>query len=260
MCFVLLALGQHPEYPFILAANRDEFYARPALPLQAWEEAPAIVAGKDVESGGSWLALNQQDARLVLVTNVREGKPQAGERSRGLLVRDLVSTADFPAELAQLPAQTSRYAGYNLIAGHLSERLYYYSNRPHDHAPAKPVLLEHGFHALSNARLDTPWPKVERGKAAFMQLVRSNQINTDALFAMLADRQIAKDADLPDTGIGLERERWLSSIFIQQAEFAYGTRCSTLILMDRAGKVSCHERTYLPGKAGIDHYAEFYSG
>lgn len=244
MCFALIAIHQRPDYPFILAANRDEFFHRPALPLHAWEDFPGIVGGRDVESAGSWLVLNRQDARLALVTNHRSGSPQTAERSRGLLVRDMVTAAtDVETTLQTLAAEQQRYAGFNLITGKLPDQLYYFSNRNGQTA----TPLQPGIHALSNAFLDTPWPKVQRGKQHFTQRVHDPaELLVEDLFALLADKTPAADADLPDTGIGLDKERWLSPIFISGEH--YGTRCSTVILLDSAGRISLHERTFQAGQ------------
>lgn len=247
MCFALIAIRQRSDYPFILAANRDEYFHRPALPLHAWEDFPGIIGGRDVESAGSWLALNGEYARLALVTNHRSGVPQAAERSRGLLVRDMVTAADTQASLRVLANERHRYGGFNLITGTLPDRLYYFSNRNGQAA----TPLQPGVHALSNAFLDTPWPKVRRGKQHFTDLVHDPaMLLVEDLFALLADTTPAADADLPDTGIGLEKERWLSPVFISGEH--YGTRCSTVILLDATGRVSLLERTFQLGQPAKD--------
>ncbi len=243
MCFALIAIHQRSDYPFILAANRDEYFHRPALPLHAWEDFPGIIGGRDVESAGSWLVLNRQDARMALVTNHRSGIPQAAERSRGLLVRDMATAADMQTSLQTLTSEQHRYGGFNLITGTLPDQLYYFSNRNGQAA----TPLQPGIHALSNAFLDTPWPKVQRGKQHFTNLVHDPEaLLVEDLFALLTDKTPAADADLPDTGIGLEKERWLSSVFIPGEH--YGTRCSTVILLDASGQLRMYERTFQPGQ------------
>lgn len=253
MCFALVAIHQHPDYPFILAANRDEYFHRPALPLHAWEDFPGVIGGRDVESAGSWLVLNQRNARLALVTNYRSGIPQVAERSRGLLVRDMVTAeTNLATRLQMLLSEQYYYAGFNLITGTLPDRLYYFSNRNGQSA----IHLQAGVHALSNAFLDTPWPKVRRGKQYFTKLVRDPaELLVEDLFALLADKTLAADDELPDTGIGLEKERWLSPVFIGGED--YGTRCSTVILLDVAGKVSIHERTFWPDQSARDVVLNF---
>ena len=248
MCFALIAIRQRPDYPFILAANRDEYFHRPALPLHAWEDFPGIIGGRDVESAGSWLLLNWREARLALVTNHRSGLPQAAERSRGLLVRDMAAAeTDMTTTLQTLANEQQRYGGFNLITGVLPDQLHYVSNRNGQAA----IPLQPGVHALSNAFLDTPWPKVRHGKRHFTKLVHDPaELRVEDLFALLTDKTPAADTDLPDTGIGLEKERWLSSIFIPGEH--YGTRCSTVILLDAAGKFSLFERTFQPGQPAKD--------
>lgn len=240
MCFVLLALGQHPDFPLILASNRDEYFHRSALPVHNWEDYPTIIAGKDVESGGSWLALNQYDKRLALITNYRSGLPQSGERSRGLIVRDMVTHSDgITIGLQQLQNQQYAYAGFNLLTGYLTDKFYYFSNRN----TLGVLPLQPGLYALSNAFLDTPWPKAQRGKNCLKTLMKlPHDLLIEALLTLLADTTPAAEAELPDTGIGLEKEKWLSSIFIVGE--VYGTRCSSVILRDKQGQITFLERTY----------------
>ena len=247
MCFALLAVRQHPTYPFILAANRDEYFHRPALPLHEWVDFPAIVGGRDVESAGSWLAINQQQARLALVTNYRAGIPQPAARSRGALVRDMLISHDLEVSLQQLAAEQQSYGGFNLITGQLPDRLWFFSNRNGQAA----MPLTAGIHALSNASLDTPWPKVMRGQQRFAAILQQTGARlVEDLFTLLADTTPAADADLPDTGIGLEKERWLSSIFITGEQ--YGTRCSSVLLLDTAGQIHFHERTFAPQQVTLE--------
>ena len=277
MCFALVAIQQHPHYPFILAANRDEFFERPATPLGVWPTHPAIVGGIDQRSQGSWLALNQDTYKFALVTNVRQGPPQLGERSRGLLVSEFVmSSAQALDDLTQLAATQTQYAGFNLLAGYLPDQIYYLtnqysndtilSNQISDQISKKTLnqLLKQGFYGLSNASLNTPWPKVKRGLFKFKQLVTNSQAGqqaqlVDKLLQLLADRTPAKLADLPDTGIGLEKELWLSPIFIAPDRLNYGTRCSTLILMDINKQVFCYERSYYADHRSSDIKYVFHS-
>ncbi|HPQ97777.1 MAG TPA: NRDE family protein, partial [Thiolinea sp.] len=221
MCFVLLSWQPAADYPLILAANRDEFLARPALPLQDWADEPGVVGGRDLSSGGSWLALNRNSGRFVLVTNVRQGKPRPAARSRGLLVRDLVTSDQSLVADRQAVVQTrSDYAGFNLLLGQLSGvgALHYFSNA----TDAGWQPLAPGIHGLSNAALDTPWPKVVQGRRHLQALLARNAPDApdvEDLFALLGDATRAPDAALPDTGIGMERERVLSSAFIPVTAF-----------------------------------------
>lgn len=243
MCLALFALHQHPDYPFILLHNRDERFDRTSAALQTWQDNPALLGGRDLESGGSWLALNQTNGRLAFVTNVRHFPTQAGERSRGWLVSEPLSTTQaIPDYLKAVTNQQAAYAGFNLIVGTLPNQLYYLSNR--QQPSFEP--LEAGLYGLSNAALDTPWPKVERGKAALkMWLERREPLNPDLLLDLLMHSETAHDHELPDTGIGLDGERWLSPLFIRNTQHNYGTRCSSLIALDIQGRVSFYERTYL---------------
>jgi uncharacterized protein with NRDE domain len=238
MCLILLSYKYHPDYPLIIAANRDEFYARPTAPASFWKDAPFLLAGKDLRDGGTWLGITR-NGRFAALANYRE--PQAYKvdaPSRGLLVRDyLLGNLSGVEYLGKLQKTANQYNGFNMIFGEVSQ-LYYFSNRG-----AIPPLLEPGIHGLSNHLLDTPWPKVMNGKES-MQRILSREANPPLadLFALLADRSIPEDRLLPDTGIGLAQERLLSSLFI--AAPAYGTRSSTVILVNRNSEVTFHERTY----------------
>lgn len=247
MCFALLALGQHKDYPFILAANRDEFTERPALALHDWEDVPGVLAGRDLTSMGSWLALNRNDRHFALVTNVRDGSRQTAERSRGLLIRDLVDARyDFAARLRTVVDEQTRYAGFNVLAGDIGGDVHYFSNR----TAQPPTALRKGLYGLSNAALDTPWPKVVRGKAQLAALLAQAMWQADDLFSILADDTIAADEDLPATGVPLAWERRLSPVFITGED--YRTRCATVILMDHARRIFCWERSF----SGAGEYTE----
>ncbi len=232
MCIILLALRRHPQYPLILLANRDEFYQRPSLPMHQWPQG--WVAGKDQLAGGTWLAFDRQ--RLALVTNYRDPAQAQGDRSRGQLVLDYfrLSETEFRRQLEPEP---HRYGGYNLLFGRGTD-LFYQSNRD---GPAKPV--SEGIHGLSNALLDSPWPKVDRGKQRLAEAL--GDLVPEQLFDILRDPQKPDDADLPDTGIGLEKERMLSSIFIKSPN--YGSRCATVLLRGSDGVQEAWERDYRSG-------------
>lgn len=241
MCYILLAVSQSKEYPFILAANRDEFYQRQTLPLCFWEDKPEIAGGRDLEQGGTWMAVTKT-GRFAAVTNYREAGGSANAaRSRGLLITDFLESETDAAEFSdELTRRANEYSGYNLIYGHLPEQLHYYSNRNKQ----PPVPLAQGIYALSNHLLDTPWPKVVHGKQAFEQIIHSQAEDlSPALFELLADRTRAGDHELPDTGVDLQFERLLSSIYIQGAH--YGTRCSSLITVDRNHYLEFSELTHV---------------
>jgi uncharacterized protein with NRDE domain len=244
MCLILLAYDAHPLYRLILAANRDEFFSRPAAPAFFWEDAPQLLAGRDLKEGGTWLGLTRS-GRIAAITNYRDPRSERKDApSRGGLVSGFLRGA-MPVEdyLAFLRREGVAYNGFNLIFGDM-KRLCWFSNRGGD-----PQFLQPGIHGISNYLLDTPWPKVSHGKEAVERLVVAGKnIEPDALFAILADRTIAPDSLLPETGVGIELERLLSPLFISAP--TYGTRSSTVILIDREGEVTFIERSFngLPEK------------
>jgi uncharacterized protein with NRDE domain len=223
VCLILLSLGVHPEYPLILAANRDEFYQRPSAPAQFWDDPSDLLAGRDLVAGGTWLGL-RGSGRWAALTNYREPSAHPhGGRSRGQLVLDTLRGKEAPAE---------PLSGYNLLYGQ-GAKAHYRSNRRDD----PPQRIEPGIHGLSNHLLDTPWPKVTRGCRAMAGLTEP-----EALLEMLRDASVGADELLPDTGVGLETERGLSPMFIRTP--GYGTRCSTVMRMDRHGSWDFMERRY----------------
>jgi uncharacterized protein with NRDE domain len=244
MCLILLAYEAHPDYRLILAANRDEFFSRPAVPASFWEDAPQVLAGRDLNAGGTWLGVTR-GCRLAAVTNYRDPRAERKDApSRGGLVSGFLSGSMGVEEyLAYLKREGSAFNGFNLIFGDRSQ-IFWFSNR-HE----SPRLLEPGIHGLSNHLLDTPWPKVTQGKEAMELIVaKEKPVQPEALFAILADRTIAPDDLLPDTGVGIELERFLSPLFISTP--AYGTRSSTVILIDREEQVTFIEQSFngLPEK------------
>lgn len=244
MCIILLAYETHPFYRLALAANRDEFYDRPTLQAAFWEDAPGIIGGRDLAGGGTWLGVGV-GGRVAAITNYRDpASKKTDAPSRGLLVSDFLRADDAEtprAYLERLATRASDYDGFNLIVGDRQE-FYYFSNR----AGGGPQLLEPGVHGLSNHLLDSSWPKVERGKRALSELLaHGDAISTEAVFQFLADRTLVADESLPDTGVGLEVERVLSPLFI--ASPVYGTRCSTVVLIDRNENVTFIERTFDAG-------------
>jgi uncharacterized protein with NRDE domain len=239
MCLAVIALDAHPRYALVVAANRDEQHARAAAPA-AWGHAPpfaGILAGRDLAAGGTWLGV-RRDGRWALVTNVREGgRNDPRLRSRGELVLQALDANESPERaLTALAARGPQYNGFNLLAGN-ARRTAWMSNR----SPQSRIMAR-GVHGLSNAFLDTPWPKVVRT----LRRVRewSNQGGDDVapLFAALADRAAAPDGALPSTGVSRDQERALSAPFIVGEH--YGTRCSTLFTVDRDGRARFHERSF----------------
>lgn len=237
MCLIFLSLNNHPTYKLVVAANRDEFYNRKTAPASFWKDHTNIVGGRDLEAMGTWMAMSKQ-GKISLVTNYRDLtniKPQAP--SRGQLVTDYLLENRSPKDyLEHVETKGKAYNGFNLIVGSAAE-LYYYSNYK-----GGVEKIESGLHGLSNHLLDTPWPKVTRGIEKMKTLLASTKIDPVKLFDLLYDDQRAPDEKLPDTGVGLERERMLSSMFIKSPN--YGTRCSTVVLVDQNDNVHFIERVY----------------
>lgn len=256
MCLIVVAWQVHPDYPLAVAANRDEWYARPTAPAAPWSDAPDILAGRDLEAGGTWLGLTR-GGRFAAVTNVREGRnAPKGTHSRGSLTSAFLAgdatPEDYLAELADAPFE--RYSGYNLLVAD-GDTLGYLSNRDPagkdggQGSASRVRLLPPGIYGVSNHLLDTPWPKLTSAKAAFAQAL-SRLPDPAPCLALLADDEIVPDACLPDTGVGLEWERRLSSVFVLgTAGVAYGTRASTVALRRRDGAVLLHEQAFGPGGA-----------
>ena len=235
MCLIVFAWQLVPNLPLVLAANRDEFYARPALAAHWWHDHPAIYAGRDVQAGGTWLGTDKR-GRFAALTNIRNGeKKRADTPSRGALVADYLR-ADLNAHdyLHQLTPDAHRYEGFNLIHGDAT-RLFCFSNE----RPTEIVALVPGIYGVSNGALDTPWPKVVRAKAQFASLLCQTAPD-DAYFEMLTDATKTSDCRLPKTGVSIEWERLLSSIFIESPD--YGTRVSSLLRVDAQNGAQLLER------------------
>lgn len=240
MCTILFAHQVYEQRPLLVLANRDEFYSRPTGAAAEWPEMPKLIAGRDLASGGTWFGA--RNARWASITNVREGtkKQDHHHKSRGWLVLDYLQGGLHPRDyLQQIKASEDLFAGYNLLLGD-GQELWHASNRT-----AEPQHLEPGIYGLSNSLLDTPWPKVVRGKAALEALVRSADFDREAAFALLSDMTLAPDAELPDTGVPYAWEKALSAIFINTPD--YGTRCSTLLTCDGDNNYHFVERRYLDG-------------
>ncbi len=257
MCLAVIAIQALPAWPLIIAANRDEFHVRSARASQPWEDAPDILAGRDLKAGGTWLGMTSQ-GRIALLTNYREpGRNNPAAPSRGRLVeeylRGAMSAQDYAA---QTQAGGQSYNGFNLMLGD-RHGLWFSSNRPPENptgtSPGQTQKLPIGVMGLSNASLDTPWPKLQRTVQAVSEhLAAATSLRADTpagpdpatLFRIFRDQTTPADHALPDTGVGLERERMLSSPFILSE--GYGTRCTTLLLQRADGQVFFHERTYDP--------------
>ncbi len=243
MCLLVLAWMRHPRYRLLVAANRDEYHARPSAPLAEWGSPGGIIGGRDLQADGTWLAVDDR-ARFGVVTNFREfGRRRRSAPSRGGLVpgflRQQHSANDF---LAALETDAPGFAGFNLLLAD-GESLWYACNRADQFARA----LAPGIFGLSNEFLDTPWPKLLRARERFTTLVDAgNTLTEDELFAglfdLLADRQQAPDETLPAGDLPRELARVLSAPFVLDA--TYGTRCSTIVAINDSGRVRIAERRF----------------
>ncbi|MBU6510472.1 MAG: NRDE family protein [Gammaproteobacteria bacterium] len=238
MCIAVFAWKIRPDYPLVFAGNRDELHARPAAAAGYWKDAPQVLAGRDLTAGGTWLGVTAA-GRFAVVTNYREGlNPKKMPRSRGELTADFLQSAAAPQEyLAAVQLRAHEYAPFSLIVGD-AEALWYFSNRD----ARAPFAILPGIHGLSNHLLDTPWPKVTLSKSRLETLLARGMPATQELEKLLADRTEAPANELPDTGIGAERERQISPVFVVNP--VYGTRCSTAIVRACNGELHFVERRF----------------
>lgn len=241
MCLILLGWRVREDAPLVVAANREEFHARPTGRAAFWSDRPAILAGRDLEAGGTWLGITRH-GRFAALTNYRDPQRQvAGKRTRGDLVagflRGTASPADYAAGVTQSGGD---YNGFNLLIADRNE-LRYLSNVDGASRP-----LEPGIYGLSNHLLDTPWPKVARARTALSATLDAIP-DTAPLFSMLRDEAIAADEHLPRTGVSLEWERLLSAAFVRSP--GYGTRNSTVVTFGADGFADFEERSFGPGGA-----------
>lgn len=236
MCLIVFAWRPGTARPLIVAANRDEFHARPTQALAAWADAPGVYAGRDLEAGGTWLGVGPQ-GRFAALTNIRDPRQALGPRSRGELVAAfLQGELGVEAYLDLVASRSGQYSGFNLLVGDAGQLGYLHARE------ATPRLLEPGVYGLSNAGLDTPWPKLVKARSGLLKLLESAE--PEQLLRLLADGEPAADSELPETGVGLATERLLSSVFI--ASQNYGTRASTVLIVDDQGRRRMVERSFGP--------------
>jgi uncharacterized protein with NRDE domain len=245
MCLIVFSLDYSRPYKLVLAANRDEYFTRPTASAGFWDDSPTILAGRDLDAGGTWLGVSRA-GRIAAITNFRDPSWQVqSPRSRGKLVAEYLhgeqSAADFKATLH---ATVNRYEGFNLIFGDL-KGLHYFSN----HGPLS-TRIPAGIHGLSNHLLDSPWPKVTAAKEKMATLLNADNPEPGAYFTAMADHELFADHLLPNTGVGLERERQLSPLFITGN--TYGTRSTTLIFIDQSNTITFIERTYHHNQAAVE--------
>jgi uncharacterized protein with NRDE domain len=241
MCLILLAWRTIPGHPWVLLGNRDEFHARPSAAAAVWADAPEILGGRDLEAGGSWLALSR-NGRFAAVTNVRTGGVRRGARSRGALVTDFVRGAESPGLYVETVAlQREDYGPFNLLVGDPSSAFAASSTA------AAAWRLDPGVHVFSNGPPGVLWPKARRLRDAFLARLGADGFNESGLLDLLGDTDLPADSNLPDTGVGMAQERFLAPIFIRGSE--YGTRASTLAYARDDGRLVLRERRF--GAHGI---------
>lgn len=239
MCLITLAWRPGHAQPLVVAANRDEFYARPSAALAEWQDAPGLIAGRDLEAGGTWLGITRS-GRFAALTNIRDPRAATGLRSRGVLPVNFLRGQSSAHDYVQgLKANAQDYSRFNLLVCDGQQLCYF------DSQSGASEILSAGVYGLSNAGLDTPWPKVEYAKQALTQCLESPQ--TRALLELLSDSQVPLDSALPETGVGIAAERLLGSAFI--ASQTYGTRASTALIFEADGHWQLLERSFGPNGA-----------
>ena len=238
MCLIIFAYDVHPSYKLVLAANRDEFYDRPSASADFWKDCPDLLAGRDLKGKGTWLGVTRQ-GKFAAITNYRDPASfMFDAKSRGKLVKDFLGSKNNAEEfIKKISRQDAKYNGYNLILQD-SGGFYYYSNRG-----GEKQKITAGIHGLSNHLLNTPWPKVVRGKKLMKEALKSKRAAMEeALFALLSDRRFPPPEKLPSTGVDKEWEKVLSPIFIKSPH--YGTRSSTVLLIGKNRRVTFIEKNY----------------
>jgi len=250
MCLIVFSYKSHEKYPLILAGNRDEFYKRPAKEAHFWNTTPPVLAGKDLKAGGTWLGISSA-GEMGALTNFRDlNNPRQREKSRGELIPEVLLNGEpIDAKLKSIIQKGHQYDGFNMIAGNI-HNLFYLNNITNRFEKLKP-----GYHGISNAFLNTPWPKVEKAKKEFNNIISRNKMDEEAIFTLLKNRESYPHEELPDTGLTPEMEKAVSSIFIDTHN--YGTRCSTLLMIDRYDAVTFIERTYSAGENKIESQKRF---
>ena len=246
MCLIVFAEKVHPKYKLVLAANRDEFYARPTRKAQYWtkEGYSKLLAGKDLEAGGTWMGINKS-GKWGALTNYRDPSIiKENPPSRGELVLNFLKHSEAPkSHLAKIQATANAYNGFNLLLGS-AEGIYHYSN-----VTDSITKLNSGIHGVSNALLDTSWPKLDQAKTDLKAAIQQDAIDVEELFTLLKSDLKPPEEQLPDTGIPKEWERAVSSVFIKTD--TYGTRCSTVLMIDNENKATFTERRYNPETSAI---------
>ncbi len=242
MCLVNFQYSQHPVYSLIVAANRDEFYDRPTAPAHFWSDFPLVLAGRDLLQMGTWLGISK-NGRFAALTNYRDPTQKDGKYSRGNIVKDFLISNERPSDyIDQLSKNHDSYGGFNILLAN-DQQFFHYNNMLDEKNEIPP-----GTHSLSNHTLNTPWPKAQRGKKELNEYLQTHpsHVCPKEIFNILANEEVAEDQFLPSTGVDLELERALSPLFIKTPH--YGTRSSTVLMVDREKNVQFIERSYRNGR------------
>lgn len=239
MCLVNLQFRQHPTYKMVIAANRDEFYSRPAAAAEFWKDEPTVLAGRDLTQMGTWLGVTKK-GRIAALTNFRDATNlETAQLSRGAVVKNFLTSTKSPEEYIK-SIDPDLYAGFNLIIGD-STKLIYYNNIQNESYEIPP-----GIHGLSNHFLNTPWPKVIKGKEKLtLYMAQTEKVDVEEIFSILSNTDYAPDSHLPDTGVGLDLEKMLSPMFIKTPD--YGTRSATVVLISHDNTLTFAERNFENG-------------
>ncbi len=249
MCLIVFGYDTVPGYRLILAGNRDEFYDRPTRPADFWKREPYLLAGKDLAAGGTWLGIDKK-GRISFLTNYRDMSMHNHEaKSRGHLVKNYLTNDETPFSYLENLNSPDEYNGFNLFTGDHNS-FYHFSNITREINKIEP-----GIHGISNALLNTPWPKVELAKNSFLKLTENGNLNEDRLFELLSNKKTHPAEKLPDTGLNPELEKAVSAIFIQTDK--YGTRSSTVLYIKESGEMRFVERVYKPGSDDVDQENHF---
>lgn len=243
MCILFIAIEQHPDFPVIICANRDEFHRRPTQSMHWWSEQN-ILAGKDLQAGGTWFGLSPNGNFSALTNFRRPAKFDEKKRSRGNLVLQALATNASSTE-QYLIQKSEQYNDFNLVFGQLNNL------QAFDSVNKKFVTLSPGFHSVCNGALDDIWPKMASGINLLEELISLKDVDIEKFFAVMNNQNIAEVQHLPDTGLSTELESLLSSIFITSAE--YGTRSTAIILQNKVGDIEVYERNYNNQGKALNH-------
>lgn len=244
MCLINFNIGTHKKYKMIIAANRDESYERPTSQIAWWDDHKNIFGGRDLKANGTWLAVTKS-GKIGALTNIRNAREmnKIADKSRGELIVNYLDSDLFAEDyLTQLKEEAADYAGYNLLLGN-TDQLFYMNNYQYDISE-----ITAGTHGVSNEYLNSPWPKVLIGKDELDKVLTKDDIDIESLFSLLRHEEESTDSEVQNTGVDFELEKKLSPLFINIPDIEYGTRCSSVILVDQEDNITFIERTFYKGQ------------